>query len=373
MCDHPANDSLIADRLLADRLLTWFGQAARDLPWRRERTPYRVWLAEIMLQQTQVATVIPYYERFLIQWPDFAALASAEEEQVLKAWEGLGYYSRARNLRRAAVQVVRDFNGMLPHDDKMIRSLPGIGEYTAGAIGSIAFGLPIAAVDGNVVRVFSRLKAIPWNPADPADRRVVRKLVESALPHECPGDYNEALMDLGATICLPRSPDCDACPLADICLAHNSDRVDAYPARQPVKVIPVENKVVLVFIFQGLYHVRRRPDHGLLAGLYEFDWLEEGSSMSLELLASQGARITDLSGYTHRFTHRIWQLTGYRVELARQDAVAGRWVTARDLESLPFPTALQPFRSVVLTPAQITAGVMEPILTAEKSPIPKPP
>ena len=157
-------------------------------------------------------------------------------------------------------------------------------------------------------------------------------------------------MDLGATVCLPRSPDCAACPLADICLAKISDRVGKFPARQPAKVIPVEHKVVLVFTFQGLCHIRRRPDHGLLAGLYEFDWLME-NSMSLEQLAAQGAQITALPGYTHRFTHRIWQLTGYRIELGepgKQDIADGRWVTASDLASLPFPTALQSFRSAVL-------------------------
>ena len=381
--------------VLATGLLAWFNSKARDLPWRRNRTPYRIWLAEIMLQQTQVATVIPYYERFLGLWPDFQALAEADEEKVLKAWEGLGYYSRARNLHRAAIMVAETFSGSLPADEHLIRSLPGVGEYTAGAIGSIAFNLPIAAVDGNVVRVFSRLKAVAWNLADPADRRLVRKQVEVILPTDRPGDFNEALMDLGATVCLPRNPACPACPLAQICKASMMGRIDEFPGRKPVRSVLTEEKIVLVLRLGDAFHVNRRPAKGMLAGLYEFDWLdvqletigqaivpdaaqtiEQAIAPEAALTIEQAiapedrqtleqaiahrvapeARVMRLPAYSHRFTHRIWNLTGFLVDLT--DAISllpkysgenGRWVCADELASLPFPTALERYRQAVLT------------------------
>ena len=359
---------------LADILLAWFDCTARDLPWRHDRTPYRVWLAEIMLQQTQVATVIPYYDRFLRSWPDFTALARADEEQVLKAWEGLGYYSRARNLHRAAIQVIDSFSGVLPADERLIRSLPGIGEYTAGAIGSIAFNLPVAAVDGNVVRVFARLDAVAWNPADPADRRLVRQRVEAELPPDRPGDFNEALMDLGATVCLPRNPVCQDCPLAPFCQARMLDRIADFPAHKQSRVILAENKTVLILRQDHAYHVRRRPAKGMLAGLYEFDWLDEFlppadeaagcTSGQISVLAieqsivqriAQGAQVTPLPVYTHRFTHRTWNLTGYLVDLSDPAVLvsdhisaSGRWVCAAELALLPFPTALERYRQAVL-------------------------
>ena len=368
---------------LASDLLAWFDSKSRDLPWRWNRTPYRVWLAEIMLQQTQVATVIPYYERFLGLWPDFQALAEADEERVLKAWEGLGYYSRARNLHRAAILVAETFSGSLPADEHLIRSLPGVGEYTAGAIGSIAFNLPIAAVDGNVVRVFSRLKAVAWNPADPAERRLVRQQVEAILPAERPGDFNEALMDLGATVCLPRNPACQACPLAQICKASKMGRIDEFPGRKPVRSVLTEEKIVLVLRLGDAFHVNRRPAKGMLAGLYEFDWLdvhletigqavapEAGQIIGQAIAPEAGqtieqaiahrvapdARVTRLSAYSHRFTHRIWNLIGFLVDLTDATPLLleysgenGRWVCADELASLPFPTALERYRQAVLT------------------------
>lgn len=374
--------TILNDGLTAG-LLAWFDGKARDLPWRRDRTPYRVWLAEIMLQQTQVATVIPYYERFLGLWLDFQALADADEEQVLKAWEGLGYYSRARNLHRAAIMVVKTFCGILPAEESLIRSLPGVGEYTAGAIGSIAFNLPIAAVDGNVVRVFSRIKAVAWNPADPADRRLVRKQVEAILPADRPGDFNEALMDLGATVCLPRNPACPTCPLAQICRASIMGRIDEFPGRKPVRIVLSEEKIVLVLRLGDTFHVNRRPAKGMLAGLYEFDWLdvqletigqvitqEAGQTVGQAVAQEAGqtvgqaiahqvapdVRVTRLPAYSHRFTHRIWNLTGFLVDLTdttplifKHSSENGRWVCAAELASLPFPTALERYRQAVLT------------------------
>ncbi|MEA4887993.1 MAG: A/G-specific adenine glycosylase [Clostridiaceae bacterium] len=359
--------------LVCSLLLTWFDQAGRVLPWRKNKDPYRIWLSEIMLQQTQVQTVIPYYERFLNLWPRLADLAAADEEQVLKQWEGLGYYSRARNLHLAARQMMRDRGGRLPDTEEGLRRLPGIGVYSAGAILSIAFGQPVAAVDGNVVRVFSRLTATAWDPADQAERRLVRSLVEKVQSRERPGDFNEALMDLGATICLPRRPLCPECPLAGLCLARKTDHVDEFPLRKPAKAAPADYKTVLVCRSAGFTHVHRRPNRGLLAGLYEFDWLpaepadgrpEQDQILNAWQAAHPAVEITALGERLHRFTHRIWNMAGYRLcldapilpdiilaGLAGSDhrpGDTGNWVTDRELAELPFPTALEAYRLMIL-------------------------
>lgn len=333
-------------QLMPGLLLGWFGRMARVLPWRQDHDPYRIWLSEIMLQQTQVQTVIPYYQRFLDYWPTLADLAGASEEQVLKLWEGLGYYSRARNLLAAAGQIRDCHQGLLPSSEKELRRLPGIGEYTAGAILSIAFGQPVAAVDGNVVRVFSRLTAIPWQPADPVQRREVRQLTESLLPKEHPGDFNEALMDLGATICLPRQPRCQECPLNAICQACRLEIQEQLPPKALRKAIPVDQLTLLVLVWQGQVHVRQRPAKGLLAGLFEFDWLAGGSASE----KYPQAKISALGTSVHQFTHRQWQIEGFWVELAENPECdeSGRWVNAQELAALPFPTALAGFRELVL-------------------------
>ena len=337
-------------QLLPDLLLGWFGQSARVLPWRQDHDPYRIWLSEIMLQQTQVQTVIPYYQRFLDYWPTLADLAAASEEQVLKLWEGLGYYSRARNLLAAAGQIRDCHQGQLPSSEQELRRLPGVGEYTAGAILSIAFGQPIAAVDGNVVRVFSRLTAIPWQPADPAQRREVRQLAEFLLPQVRPGDFNEALMDLGATICLPRQPRCQECPLNAICQARELGIQEQLPPKAVRKAIPIDQLTLVVLVWQDLVHVRQRPAKGLLAGLYEFDWLEIAAGQPDAAQKYPQAKISALGTSVHQFTHRHWQIEGLWVELAEnpENDKCGRWVNAQELAALPFPTALAGFREQVL-------------------------
>jgi A/G-specific adenine glycosylase len=349
--------SLSVGDLLSTRLLAWFDQAGRSLPWRLNRDPYRVWLSEIMLQQTQVQTVIPYYEHFLSVWPSIQALAGAAAENVLKAWEGLGYYTRARHLLAGARLICEQWGGQLPDRESELRQIPGIGEYTACAILAMAFRQPVAAVDGNIVRVFARLAATRWLASDPGQRREVRNLAESILPRERPGDWNEALMDLGATICLPHSPDCPACPLRDICVARQTERVGEFPAKPVRKEPPAEQRVVLAHVCGGRVLVRQRPSRGLLAGLFEWDWLPANQE-ARPLFA--GAALTDLGSYSHRFTHRIWQLSGYAVEwpdlasweaagiAGRQPDEAWRWVDAAALQALPFPTALAHFRDRVL-------------------------
>ena len=340
---------------LAGRLLAWYDREKRDLPWRRSKDPYRIWLAEIMLQQTQVSAVIPYFDRFLQTWPRLSDLARAHDDQVMKAWEGLGYYSRARNLLAAARLIETRFSGVMPSEEKELLSLPGIGEYTAAAIAAIAFGRPVVAVDGNLVRVFARLTATDWDPSNLSQRRQVRRVAESLLPPGRPGDYNEALMDLGATICLPRRPGCSACPLTELCLAFHQDQVDRYPAKPRRRPRPVENKIVLVLIWQKKFHVSRRPAQGLLAGLYQFDWLSpsvlrEGQAADLALAQMYpGAKISWLGEKTHDFTHRQWQLGGYAVQVeARPELKTGIWVDRRTLAALPFPAAMTGYRERVL-------------------------
>jgi A/G-specific adenine glycosylase len=346
------------------RLLAWFDQAGRSLPWRLNRDPYRVWLSEIMLQQTQVQTVIPYYEHFLRVWPSVQTLAGATTDEVLKAWEGLGYYARARHLLAGARLVCEQFGGNLPDRENDLRQIPGIGEYTACAILSIAFRQPVAAVDGNIVRVFARLAAVSWLASDPVQRRAVGRIAESILPRERPGDWNEALMDLGATVCLPHNPACPACPLRDSCLAWLTGRVSEFPAKPVRKEPPTEQRIVLAHVCGDRVLVRQRSERGLLAGLFEFAWLPANQDLDVGMLFP-AATTTDLGSYTHRFTHRIWQLSGYAVEwldlascevdratitapAGESPAGGARWVDAAALRALPFPTALAPFRDRVL-------------------------
>lgn len=339
---------LTAGHQTAELLLAWFDRTRRDLPWRLNKDPYRILLSEIMLQQTQVQTVIPYFAAFLRQWPTLADLAAATEEQVLKSWEGLGYYSRARNLLAAARIIYDQHDGQVPRGEKQLLALPGIGEYTAAAIRSITFEQPVAAVDGNIVRVFARLTATAWNPADLPQRREVRALAESILPKERAGDWNEALMDLGATVCLPRQPLCQLCPLTELCQARAGDNISLFPAKPEKKERPVENRVLLVLTCGDRIHVAQRPAKGLLANLYEFDWLqtEIPAEEAIKRLYPS-AKINPLGRLIHDFTHRRWVIDGYWLDLADQ-AVGGRWVSAAELAALPLPTALTGYREKIL-------------------------
>lgn len=331
-------------------LLDWFDREARSLPWRQIRDPYRVLLSELMLQQTQVTTVIPYYQKFLERWPSIEALAEADDQDVLKAWEGLGYYSRARNLLAAARQVVSELDSVIPSEEKQLLRLKGVGEYTAGAIRSIAYGLPAAAVDGNVVRVFSRLAAIPWSPQDPAQRRQVRQLVEQILPPDRAGDFNEALMDLGATICLPKSPKCAVCSMHALCTAAAEGTADQFPAKKEAKPKPVEKLQCLIVSKGRLVHVNLRPAQGLLGGLYEFDW---GEPSIVDSGASQLDSVINLSQHRHVFSHKIWQISGCWLVLAADCPSPlidrqGRWISVEELAKLPFPKALSPWRDRIV-------------------------
>jgi A/G-specific adenine glycosylase len=250
---------------IANRILKWFAAHKRDLPWREEpRDPYHVWLSEVMLQQTQVATVIPYYERWLQRLPKLKDLANAPLDDVLKLWEGLGYYARARNFHTAAQVVMRDYSGQIPHTVDELMKLPGIGRYTAGAIASLAFNQYAPALDGNVKRVLSRVFALTTDDA-------LWQLAESLLPKDRVGEFNEALMDLGATICMPRAPDCPRCPVRTLCRAYASGNPEAYPAKASKKATPHRHiGTAIVVDPAGRILMEQRPRDGLLGGLWQF-------------------------------------------------------------------------------------------------------
>jgi A/G-specific adenine glycosylase len=253
-------------------LLDWYDREKRDLPWRRTRDPYAVWISEAMLQQTRVETVIPYYHRFMKRFPDPAALASADLQEVLKLWEGLGYYSRARNLHRAAAVIVEEYDGRIPHSMDAIRSLPGVGPYIAAAVLSIAFDQPHAVVDGNVKRVLARLLQIDAPVNKPASHRIFQREADRLLTRERPSAHNQAIMELGALVCKPKNPECAVCPVSSFCRSHGSETVSAFPVRLTKPRTPLRRMIVAVIVRQKDHHVLivQRPEEGLLGGLWEF-------------------------------------------------------------------------------------------------------
>lgn len=316
-------DSL--DRI-AEPLLAWYDRGRRILPWREEPTPYHVWLSEIMLQQTRVEAVKPYYERFLKELPDIESLAGVEEEKLLKLWEGLGYYNRARNLKKAAMQIVIDYDGVMPGTYEELVKLPGIGSYTAGAVSSIAFGNPVPAVDGNVLRILARLRVDDRDILDAKVKKAVEEELAAVMPVDRPGDFNQALMELGAMVCIPNGmTKCEECPWKEMCLARKEDRVLEFPKKAPKKPRSIEEKTILVLQDAEKVALHKRPAKGLLAGMYEFPWLEGHRSEKqvleyLEELGMKAIRIRKLEPAKHIFSHKEWHMTGYAV---RVDELAG--------------------------------------------------
>ena len=306
-------------------LLYWYADSARVLPWRTEPTPYHVWISEIMLQQTRVEAVKPYYRRFLEALPNPAALAAVDDDALNKLWQGLGYYSRARNLKRAACEIVEKYGGELPSSYDALRALPGIGAYTAGAIASIAFGLPEPAVDGNVLRVISRLTAdasdITKQQTKDSVTEELRKIYPRTPDEACA--MTQALMELGATVCVPNgAPHCRDCPLADQCLAHRAGNEEDYPVKAPKKGRRIEEKTVFLLECDGHYAVRRRPEEGLLAGLWEFPWAEgflsenEAENYVRDMGCTAAGAPERLPDAKHIFTHIEWHMRGYRIPVS---------------------------------------------------------
>lgn len=307
-------------------LLTWYDGGRRILPWREEPTPYHVWLSEIMLQQTRVEAVKPYYDRFLQVLPDIENLARVEEDRLLKLWEGLGYYNRARNLKKAAQIVTEKYKGRMPEKYEDLLSLPGIGSYTAGAIASIAFGKVYPAVDGNVLRILSRLRTDDRDILDARVKKAVEEELSRVMPKDRPGDFNQALMELGATVCIPNgAPKCESCPWETFCRARREGRTVEFPKKAKKQPRRIEERTILVIQDADRVALCKRPDKGLLAGMYEFPSLEghckerEVASYLKELGLSP-IRIRELPPAKHIFTHREWHMIGY---LVRVDELSG--------------------------------------------------
>ncbi len=335
-------------------LLTWFYGNKRDLPWRKDQDPYKIWVSEIMLQQTRVETVIPFFNRFLERFPTIQALAYADEGDVLKAWEGLGYYSRARNLQAAVREVQEQYEGVVPDTKEEISKLKGVGPYTSGAILSIAYGKPEPAVDGNVMRVISRIFASYEDISKQKTRVTIEKIISELISVEDPSAFNQGLMELGALICTPTSPSCSICPVQGHCLAFAQNVQLEIPVKAKKKQ-PKEKKLICAFIRneKGQVLIHQRPQTGLLANLWEFPNVEVTEDIALSdqlkqflnnefyLETSVGNEIFHVE---HVFSHLKWDVTIYEVELlsnGQQENERARWVTAGDISAYAFPVSHQ--------------------------------
>lgn len=323
-----------------EALLSWFGTHRRELPWREAslRDPYHVWIAEIMLQQTRTEAVRPYFSAWTERFPTIGALAAAEEADVLHAWQGLGYYSRARNIHKAAREIAAHFGGRMPEDITAIRGLPGIGDYTAGAVASIAFGARVPAVDGNVLRVFARLYALEEDILKTAAKKRVTQLAEEVIPAGRPGDFNEALMDLGAEVCIPKHPRCAACPLRPYCDACAAGREEELPHRAKKKPQKEEWAACGLRERDGVYLMHRRPARGMLANMWEFPMTlaadAEMARAALETLLG-GAAEAHSWELVHVFTHRIWHMRAYKICGGAVPEGEWRWVTPAEMRKIP--------------------------------------
>ncbi|MCD7760670.1 MAG: A/G-specific adenine glycosylase [Clostridiales bacterium] len=329
-------------------LLEWFRDNARTLPWRSDPQPYKVWVSEIMLQQTRVAAVLDYFQRFMETFPTVEALAEGDEQQLLKLWQGLGYYNRARNLQKAARQIVTQYGGVFPSRYEDILSLSGVGEYTAGAIASIAFGQPVPAVDGNVLRVVTRLTGDDSDIGRPETKAAIRSAIDKIIPVYAPGQFNQSLMELGALVCLPNgAPLCDRCPLSGLCRANREGTASQLPVKAPKKPRRVERRTVWLIRFQGKIALRRRPDQGLLASLWEFPNTPEEEGFApwpLDVVS-----VEDAGTGRHIFTHIEWQMRGVWLTL-ENDRIpdGGGWADSAALrETYPVPNAFSAFLPLV--------------------------
>lgn len=352
-----------------EQFLFWYYQHKRTLPWRGTNNPYYIWISEIMLQQTRVDTVIGYYYRFIDKYPTIQALAEAEEESLLKVWEGLGYYSRARNLKVAAQQIVAEFDGRFPETFEEIQTLKGIGPYTAGAISSIAFELPEPAIDGNLMRVGSRLFGIDADIAKASSRKIFDEAFREIISHEAPGDMNQAFMDLGSSICTPTSPDCANCPLKDFCQAYQTNTQLNYPVKS--KKVPPKDVYYVAGIIENSqkeFLIIQRPEKGLLAKLwhypleevseaifkeYQTNYVKQEQQLSLDLVAEAEPfeifnelpivwQTRHLGEVKHVFSHLRWHvLIFYGRTNQKFDYEGGHWIAGKDFETITFPTIQQ--------------------------------
>lgn len=330
-------------------LLTWYRKNHRDLKWRNTRNPYYIWISEIMLQQTRVEAVKGYYDRFLKEIPDIEALANISEDRLLKLWEGLGYYNRARNLQKAAVQLMEKYKGTFPQVYEEVLALPGIGEYTAGAICSICFHLPTPAVDGNVLRVMSRLSDCYDNIDDMKTKKKARELLLPLYETGDCGELTQALMELGAMVCIPNgTPKCEECPLCSKCLAYKLKTYEMLPVKKSKKRRRVEEKTVFILHDGERYGIRKRDNMGLLANMWEFYHIEGKftAAQAIKFISEQGFEPVLLEKeipYTHIFSHVEWRMTAYYI-VCRKQKTELTWVDKREFdETYALPSAFKVF------------------------------
>jgi A/G-specific adenine glycosylase len=324
---------------LSNSLLRFYDTSKRVLPWRDNKIPYYIWISEIMLQQTRVEAVIPYFNRFIKALPTISHLAKVEEDSLLKLWEGLGYYNRARNLKKAAIKIENEFNGIMPQTKEELESLPGIGPYTSGALLSIAYEQQVAAVDGNVLRVFSRFYQIEEDIKNPKTKAVIKALVQDSLPQSRNGDYNQAIMELGATICIPNGrPLCELCPIKQECLSYKNNMQMILPFKSKKKPRIIEKKTIYIYKYKNLYAIRKRPDTGLLASMYEFVNVEGHIKEPLSKLPNS----------KHIFTHIEWNMIAYFEEVTtkNKDYI---WATKEEIEhKYSIPNAFKKYKDYIL-------------------------
>jgi A/G-specific adenine glycosylase len=342
-----------------DRLLAWYRKNKRDLPWRQGKDIYAVWVSEIMLQQTQVTTVIPYYHRFLQRYPTVEHLARAAEQEVLKLWEGLGYYSRVRNLHRAAQKVIDEYGGKIPGTPGEFRELPGVGPYVAAAVLSIACDLPLPAVDGNVMRVYTRRQGISDDIRKTTTRDRIFKDLQAIIPAEAPGDFNQAMMELGAVICTPRTPRCTSCPLRENCTAYLNHAISLYPFKSPLRRAPEYNVSIGIILKGERFYIQKRPSEGHLGGLWEFPGgkAKKGETARAALLRECKEELgTDIKiikklavvrhAYSHFKIHMsvfVCRLSAEDIEVRSEAGHPFQWITITELEKYPFPGANHKF------------------------------
>lgn len=328
-------------------LLSWYQAEKRDLPWRRTSNPYYIWVSEVMLQQTRVDTVIPYYERFISKYPTMESLAAAEQDELLKMWEGLGYYSRARNLQEGVREVVEIYGSEVPSNRKDISTLKGVGPYTAGAVLSIAFGIPEHAVDGNVMRVLSRLLLIENDITVPRTKKIFENVIMDLIDQQDPSSFNQGLMELGATICTPK-PKCLLCPVREFCSAFHEGRQEELPVRtkkKKGKIIPMASFAIQNE--EGKWLLRKRPETGLLANLWEFPMVElnqdeNAENIFYEKFDIQLDPLIKITAFKHIFTHLTWAMSSYRARITEIETIPEgyQFFTGEEVESLPKPVAV---------------------------------
>ncbi|MFQ3609303.1 MAG: A/G-specific adenine glycosylase [Chloroherpetonaceae bacterium] len=359
-------------KISTENLLQWFAKNKRDLPWRKTKNPYHIWISEVMLQQTQVATVIPYYHRFLEKFPTIKDLAEAQTDDLMKCWEGLGYYARARNLQDAAKTVLREHGGKLPQTREALQTLKGFGAYTSASVASLAFGEDCAAIDGNVLRVFARLYAIREDIRQPATKSKIDELATLNLPKGLAGEFNEAVMELGATLCTPKNPKCSACPLNQDCSAFQQNAVSSYPFKSPKPKIPHKEIAIGIVQRDDKVLIALRPPDGLLGNLWEFpggkreahESLEECCKREVEeetgLRVEVGERIAVVKHtYTHfKITLHAFLCTYRSGNAQPKSSQEIRWVELSGLNQFAFPKANKAVIDALLFRNELSVGTL---------------